>query len=430
MRVLRQFFTGACIALTLAPLASGPAFAAPPAGSSAAALPAPNYLDRTQLPKMVACIARIRSKTGSCAINLLGHSELMGQGAGTADSIGGLTVGASKYSLAATLATALTQRGLPARRSAIFGTSLSGGTAQSFNDLLAYDTRITRTGGSFAFDGGGGSSGGSIGGWLIRAPTAAGTLTETFEEPWDRLVSYYAGFNGGGTYTIDTGGAILATTNTSQTTTGLYSVAVSAASDIVQPINFKPTVLGTANAGVYFVGAETYQSAVSEIRIRQLAQSGIQSSKLNSTEYTYSWGSALTALGGDATIIPCFRNDEFAQVSPATVQANLTAAGQRAAAFGDVIFFIDHEPNPSDWNAPNFAANDASYIAAVQAAATAVRASAPAGSGVVVINIPALMGSGVSTKANGFLGPDGIHFGKIGQFNYGGIIAAIIAGLA
>ena len=192
----------------------------------------------------------------------------------------------------------------------------------------------------------------------------------------------------------------------------------------------KPTVLGTAGAGVYFVGAETYQSTVSEIRVRQLALSGMQSAKLNDTAYTYSFGSALTALGGDLTIIVCMRNGQYAQVAPATVQANLTAAGTRAAAFGDVIFLVDHEPSPSDWNAPNFATNDPLYIAAIQGAAAAVKASAPAGSGVVVLNIPALIGSGVLTKANGFFGADYIHLNKVGQYNYGGIIAAILAGTA
>ena len=422
VRKLWQALAVLMMVATAAPAFAVPAPVTPPvaAVASTAALP-PTYVDRTLLPKTVACIARIRSKTGSCAFNLYGHSELMGQGAGTPDSLGGLTVGASKYSLAATLAAALTQRGLPARRGSWFGTALSGGTAQAFNDLLAYDTRLTRSGGTFNFDGGGGASGGAIGGWMVRNSAASGTLTFTPEEPWDRAVSYYAGFSGGGTYTLDTvPGTVLATVNTTQSTTSLYSQAVSAATDKVQPLDMTNTAVGSG-PGVYFVGAETYQSTVSEIRIRQLALSGMQSGKLNDAAYGYSFGSALTALGGDLTIIVCMRNGQYAQTDPAIVQADLTTAGNRAKAFGDVIFLVDHEPNPTSWNAPNFATNNPSYIAAVRGAATAV--------GAVVIDIPALMGSGVYTNANGFLGSDGIHFSKTGQFNYGGIIAAILASL-
>ena len=395
----------------------------PPAASSYT--PPANYVDRTLLPKSVTGMGRVRlgmanNTPANFSINVYGHSEPMGQGAGTADSIGGLTVGASKYSLAAQLAIALRQRGFSTRRSSWFGSVLSGGTTQTFNDLLAYDTRITRNAGSFSFDNG--ASGiGCIGGSMIRASTAAGTLTTTFEESFNTATVYSANFSGGGSFTIDVAGGTATTVNTN-TAASMLATTVTAAAAGVQAINLKPTVLGTANAGNYFVGLEAYSSTAAEIRIRTMCTSGMQSSRLVDATSPYSYGPALTQIGGDLTIIVCMRNDQFAQVAPATTQANLITAGNRAKAFGDVIFLIDHEPNPTSWNAPNFATNNASYIAAVTNAAASV--------GAALINIPALVGSGVYCQANGFLGTDGIHFGFTGQPNYAGALAAIIAGLA
>ncbi len=391
------------------------------AGGNLAAIPAselwtPNAsnLNPYRLPRLRRALSRVRNGRGSAAINILGHSALMGQGAGTADSVGDLTAGAAPYAVPAAVKAGLVAKGVPARKGSFFGGALSlkTGASRVIADIAAYDPRLTFPSGTWQGNGGGTPSRGSAGGYMLQS-TAVGKMTFAPTESWDRATLYYATFSGGGSFTADTGGASLGTVATMASSTGLGSTTISAAADAVQSLNLNPT----STSQVYIIGVETYRSTVNEVRVRQLATSGITSSVLVDSAFPYSTTPFMTALGGDCTFIECFRNDQSTgPIAPATTQANLSAIAATCKAFGDVVFFIDHQPATAA-----FTLNEAAYEAAVRAAAATVNAP--------VLSIPSRIGGATDATNLGYFSSDNVHYNADGWQDIGGWVASIVAAL-
>lgn len=367
-----------------------------------------NWDPRNNLQKTRAGLNRVRAGQGNMTINLYGHSAIVGVGGGTLSaSQGQYIVGAEPYTVGAALARALNRYGVAARRGGWFGMGALAGVAIA--DFFAFDPRINGAAGWAKPVGGTASN--SFGGAM---PANTGTLnaawTFTPTETWDRMVTYFAKFSGGGTFTVDTGGSALTTQSTANATQDIGSVTTSAASDAVQAANLKPTVAG----GVYLVGQESYRSAASEVRVRTIGWNGATSTVLSATDLPFSTRNALGFIGGDLTVIECMRNDQNSAIPVATFQANLTGIVTAAQVSGDVILLVDHAPKTWGFT------NDAAYIAAIYAVGAAKN--------LPVVDITKRIDTdGSAANALNYFCPDLVHYNATGWGDIGSWLGQLLA---
>jgi hypothetical protein len=381
----------------------------PPPFNSINALPAvTNWDPLNNLQKTRAAINRVRSGQGNMAINLYGHSAIAGLGGGTLSGGDGLyIVGAQQNTIGAALKKILSTLGVPSRQGAWLGTQNLGVTYAA-----QYDPRFVPGTGWASASSSLGEAGISLGNAMtLQATSATGPLSFTPVESWDRLVTYYATYSAGGTFTVDTGGSVLTTQSTVNATQSIGSVTTSAASNAVQTANVKVPTLGS---GVYLIGQESYQSTVSEARIRTIGWNAAKSSDLSDTTFPFSTLNALSYLGGDLTIICCMRNDQWNNLSVSAFQTNLAKIAAQAQSFGDVILFVDHAPQTWPYN------NDPAFIAAIYAVAAQYN--------LPVVDITRRIGStGAKAYALGYFCPDLIHYLPVGWSDVGTWLGELLA---
>jgi len=362
-----------------------------------------NWDVRNNLQKTRRGLNRVRSGYGDMAINLYGHSALMGAGAGSLSS-GEYIGGAEPYSVASALARALTSFGISTRKGGWFGPSGLSDIARvaAYDARLAFGTGWSRSTSGLAFN--------SLGGPMLKNTTDLATsLAFTPTESWDTLDTYYPTFSGGGTFTEDIGASVLTTQSVNAGALGIGRVTTSVSAG-VHTANTKVSAL---SSGVYLIGQETSLSTTPAVRVRNVAWSGATSADLAVATNPFSPLSALTYLGGDLTILECMRNDQAAGVPVATFKANLQAQITAAKAFGDVILLVDHAPKYWTFT------NDAAFVAAIYDLSDT--------NNVPLLDIVDRIGDGTAADALGYFCPDNIHYTKVGWGDIGSWIGRLLA---
>lgn len=365
-----------------------------------------NWNPLVNLSKTRAALNRVRAGQGNMAINLYGHSGIVGVGGGTlSGGQGQYIVGAEAFNVGAALMKALNSYGVPTRRGGWFGCQNLG-----LQYMQQYDSRLVA--GTGWTDAAAGNNGSSFGAKMAFQNTSTtGALTFTPVESWDRLTTYFAKYSGGGTFTVDTGGAALTTQSTSNASQAFGSVVTSAASDAVQAANVKAPTLG---GGVYIIGQESYRSTKNEARVRTIGWNGGLSSDMANASVPYNSKSALGSLGGDLTIIECMLNDFHTSVSVSTFQANLQAIASAAQGNGDVILLVDWMP--ASWTITGIS----SYISGIYAVASSLN--------LPVVDFTKRFGAdGTAATANGYFSSDNVHYNPTGLSDMGTWLGQLLA---
>jgi lysophospholipase L1-like esterase len=279
-------------------------------------------------------LAKVMSGSGNLRIACFGDSTTSGSYAD------GVNVFANNKinSYPSFLSKIFIKNGLPSTQASMFGDASA--KAHSSN-IYSYDPRfvggISWTNGAA----GPGTAGGSI---LYSVATALGTTADetlvfTPAEAWDTCDLYYLGGTTLGTFTLDTGGAVLATCHATLGT--IQKVTINKGAPSVGPLNIIRTVQGS---NVCAIGAiRCYNSTVSEVEVWNVGAAGITTggSALNANSYDPVY--VMKTYAPDVVIINLGINDVITSVNAQVTYDNLVSIITNLKTVSDVVINI---PNP------------------------------------------------------------------------------------
>lgn len=321
----------------------------------------------TGLRRARAAIAAAAAGVSDCRIAWMGDSTSVGVG-GTNHS----------KSPAAALTRLLQGRGLPAYNDGVFGT----------HNTSTWDSRVTYGGSwvqSFWYTGRG----------FQIASLAAGTLTFTPADQFDRIRFFYATSTSSGEFTVDIGAGTIATIN-ADTTLGFTSQTVSVAAG---SYTISCGHLNTKDQ-VFLKGIETTLSTSPRIHVATLGRSGALA--VNFTDPTSSAIGDypfLTEYAPDLAILTLTINDSNAGTSVATYETQIEELLTHLDGVGcDVLFCVPPGSSPQP-------ANYSSYLSVVRNA------------GVPVLELQDRWGVYADANAAGLMS-DTLHPGSAGNADW------------
>lgn len=334
----------------------------------------------------------------------IGDSKTIGAGVGTTDG-STFTVGAAALSLTKLIADNLAARGFPCSREALIPVN---GLA-SIAALKSYDARL-----------------GALTNWIISSGTfisLGGNCLQLQTPNVDALA-----FSPGGTvdsveilyirgatvgeFTVDDGGAVLATINGAGANALVRSARIALSSrGSGKTINVKRTVTNTNS--IYIVGVIAYDNTIGAIEIVNAGRFGSKTADWNVTTNPWSPIGAIGAYAPKLTFINLGANDLANAVTPATGSTNLQAIITAAKASGDVVLLI-----------PAMGARPAWGDGAAQAAWRTMLLNLAQANNCAVLDLNAIWGGYVGDSSKF---ADGIHENGAGTALEAAAIAALMA---
>jgi len=280
-----------------------------------------------RLRKFQVALAKVMAGTANARIAFIGDSTMVGAYADGVNAYNGNRPSSPPL---------LFQSNINKRRDiGVTGASLfcDAGTKPGNASLALYDTRVQYGVSWFTnlqLTGTGGKLIASIAGALGSA--ADETLTFTPIEAFDTVDVYWRKVAGNGTFTIDVGGAVLATCAGSGTEVYQKTTVTKAASTGL--VNLIRTATGSC-----FIGAIVcYNSTVKEIEVYHQGYSGSSSVEWSFSNATYSPINSIPAYSPDLTFINLGLNDTLTNLK--TYETNLTAVVNAALTTGDVVLVL------------------------------------------------------------------------------------------
>lgn len=287
-------------------------------------------LDVFPMYKTQRMFANVRAGLSDGTILCVGDSTTVGQYAAGAAGAG--FAGNKKRSYPTALGSLIQSAGYDVNMESVTG---DGASFFLTSSLPAYDPRVA-SGASWSSQiaglntVGGGSiynNAGSLG------ATAAETWTFTPETSFDTVEIHWQRLTGGGTFTVDLGGGVLATcpagANGYQKTTVTKTAGTG-------PINLIRTVVG----GVYVAGVVASLSTKKCVKVLNGGWAGSTSANWVSGTQAISPLNMLPRYGQDLTIINLGLNDANVGVSYAAAYANYQALITAAKTVGDVLMVV------------------------------------------------------------------------------------------
>jgi hypothetical protein len=363
--------------------------------------------DPLLLPRTRKALANVRAGLGPCRISFIGHSEMIGYGAGTGDG----SAGAWAKSVPATFAKLLTKKdmSLPTRRGSFWGNYYTPNAA-SASGYSAYDPRVSMsTNWNFT------NVAYGIGGNLFSNTTDSGLLTFTPEETIDTAALYLAHGPGGGnvSWNFDGGSNTNVSTNGGSNTFPTPTV-VTAGTLASHTLN-----VARQSVGCYLVGVETYNSALPDVRVRNWGEVGSTTSTWLTGIGGNPWAgiAGAVAVGGDLTFICLGDVDQNDGVSASTFVSNMQTIISDLQAVSDVILMRDHWPSKTAQNV----SNDSAFNAAIRSLALEFN--------VPMVDVKERFDTYENANQYGWYYSDAIHFNQIGQAMEAAWLAGLVATL-
>lgn len=273
------------------------------------------------LPKYRLAMARLLSGTGRVKVACIGDSTTAGFHAG----VGGDNVGA-------------TLRAWPYKTSALLTAHYAPATSDSKWGSQS-ESMWTEGADPRASAGAGWTLGDlSLGNQMPTNSTTTNPYSFTPENDVNTIDVYYLASSGGGTFTVDTGGAALATIDASVASAGVTKATVAVTRG-------HPTVnIKRVSGAVQIVGLDAYDNAAPAVSVWNMGWGGSMTSHWASADLPRQPINALQAVAPDLTIINLGINDANNSVSATTFRANYEAIIAAARVSGDVVMFV---PAPS-----------------------------------------------------------------------------------
>lgn len=310
--------------------------------SSPAIVPQAASINPFLMPHWIACTAKVKINIGSCRVYAVGDSTTFGAFS-TPDGTGDLAVGAYP----ARLAQYMTSSVLPAQRDSFMGDPQPGN-----------DSRISV--GSWVENSGVPSTGGPS---FNATAATGGPLTFTPTDSVDTFELWYIGVSVGGTfsYSIDSGSAT--NVNTASGVTGVIPITIAAGS-----LGSHTLKLTWVSGNDFVVGAESYNSAISSVRVTNAGWPGSRSGDWTNNGAPYNTLSAVQTQAPDLIILDLGINDwgpVFGEPVSA-FQANMQTLITAWLPTSDIVIVT---PNPTAVAAGTPAATQQQYVAAMHALA-------------------------------------------------------------
>jgi lysophospholipase L1-like esterase len=318
--------------------------------------PLPTYTNfgPTQLSRWRLALAKVRTGQGMARIAATGDSITAGFGSTPTNGFSNAI--ASSYP--AQLASALNTYKVPARHDSFFTengfSTQSGATPSIVDPRLTLGTGWTNAGAS------------TFGGNSFTSSTASSILNFAPVGAFNTVDIYYLVNSGLGSFTVNTGGATLATVNTAGTS-ALGKITVSTGSAAaVGSIN----IVVSGSGAVFIAGEDAYDSANPKVSVWDQGRIGAGIAFLATTTNGYSWQNALVSTAPDLVICGIGVNDYRTAGSGITL-ANYISLYQQfitaVTAVSDMVMVIEVPSNVT--SAP--AATQAQFVAAQYALAAA-----------------------------------------------------------
>lgn len=307
------------------------------------------------------------------------------------------------------LSSILKSAGLPVNQGSVTADNSSiahAGTIQS------YDARCT-VGASWGVAAGANTAGGQI----IKSITGAlgSTGAETFSfapvESFDTVDVYWYRGTVVPTFTIDCGGAVLATCVAGASGLQKTTVSKTAGAGVVNIIRTTQTA-GNINLLAIFTSLSTAPA----INVHNLGWSGARASYWNDSSAGYSPIPMLLQYAPDLAPINFGINDAISGFSQSSIVSNLLGIIAAVQASGDAVLII---PNAVDVSIASEAAQAVATAAILEAAATA---------GVPVMSINGRWGGYASSDALGYMNTDKTHPKKSGLADVAAMLADFVLG--
>lgn len=360
--------------------------------------------------------ARVRANAADAVVAFVGDSTFVGHGAG--DNPTGNFTNARFRSAPAKVAAQLLALGLPATQEAQFGGHLVDANNVTLANLPLYNPQLTIA--SSVQTQWYGATLMTLAGYMISNLNGTGAYSLAPSNAFSTMDVFYVQASGNGTFTVDIGGAALATVNSgSPATSALVKLAVSTgAGDATGTINVK-RVSGT----VRLLGIIPRSTTTKRVQVLNLgwegAQTGDWASDAGSATYTtglssafYNPANGLIAINPDLTIIKLGANDLSHSTAVATSRANLQTIINAAKLGGGSCVLVT--PTPQNPATRDPAGNTLAYNAMLKALAIA--------NGCGFIDLYSRYVSYAAMNALAYLADD-VHSFPIGYANEGDIIA-------
>lgn len=306
------------------------------------------------LPKWRKALAKARLGDANATIACIGDSTTMAQGGGTSGTNN--LSGARARSWPRILASILTSSSLPFEETAVWGDGAIGASYSS----VGYDPRM-------AIGAGWAPSGGSLGGGYWKNTTTQNALTFTPTQAFNTIDVWFIQIGGNATFTVDIGGAALATINSSGTNNLVKQTVSTGASAATGSINIKRTSTGAEQCLI--MGIDAYDNSRKSVRVWNMGVAGSKVGDWTPQNVPWDRGASLGLTTPDLGIINLGINDwrDTNNTDTASFTTSYQNVIDRVRQSGDVIMVV---PVPSSTTSAA-AANQARIAQAIRDLAAA-----------------------------------------------------------
>ncbi len=286
-------------------------------------------LTATSLPTWRSARSAIIANTARALIACVGDSTTLGEG-----SDGDLKRFVKNQAWPALLAIDLTNAKVSAHANSFFG------DGALFADFFGSDLRIAEVNPT-EHDWGASTRFPTVGGYVVANIVSTSTITFTPDGPVDTVDVYDLTQAATSPFTIASSVTPTSITISPPATMGV-TLRKSTASlpNGRQTINIAATIAGPADAGVFLVGVDAYNSAIKDAGIANLGWAASRTSDWVNADGPGAPLNALTALGAKLTFIDLGINDMTQKVPMETYRANMRILIETAMKIGDVVLIV------------------------------------------------------------------------------------------
>lgn len=365
--------------------------------------------------------ARVRANTQDAVIIFAGDSTTVGHGAGDIP-ISNWT-NAQPRSMPSRVAAMLATLGLPSTANPFAGPNLLNSSNATLAVLPLYKPTIAvASSGTTDWYG---ANILTLGGFIMNNNSGTGAFSLIEANAFDAIDICYLQAGGNGTFTVDIGGAALATINAGSPATGAIVKATvsTGAAAAAGTINIKrasgtqirPIAVIARNTGVKRV--QVLNAGIEGARTGDWA-GNVASAAYNTTSTAfYGPANVISTIDPDLTVIKLGANDLANSISVAQAQANLTVLITAAKLNGGSCVLVI--PTPMDPATRDPLGNTASYNSMVRALALS--------QGCGLIDLFARYQSWAIANAQGYFA-DNVHGTLVEYANEGDLIGRILSG--
>lgn len=269
----------------------------------------------TFMRRWTLALAGVRTGAASAKVAIIDDSTGAAYGAGGA----GYTNGRA-YSWPTSLKTLGDSAPTPWSADSFFGNANVGSSYALFDPRLAPGAGWDNSGGT------------SLGGFSWRNTTTTNPLVfgTGSGKAFDRISYMYVGFPGAGAFTVDIGGAAVATVN-ANLARGPYLATANCTSG-AGAVNVK-----RVSGDVSLIGISLWSSTAARVLVHNMSWSGAQSGDYARKAFPEDAAYGLALLAPELSIIGLMINDWLNGVPPATYKANIQAIIGQLKPYGSVV---------------------------------------------------------------------------------------------